>query len=250
MLNISDIAENVIFLFEFWIQTSIYIAFLMSLISNLVIYFVLALSIEAISKKVTKNNVFAQFIDDRPFKKGQKAQEIKHGVIACIVFSVVSLIARVLFEGVLPGSIIQMCIEVLVFTIFYETYSYFVHRLLHTKLLRKAHAVHHKSIRVSPWSAFSVHPIEAFFISMSAPLFMLLFNVHLSIIFAFHILGVLFTMILHSNLQLKRSILFSRVFNSYTHHHSTHHLVGNVNFGFVNQFWDKLLKTNNKSHNT
>jgi len=247
MLNISDIADNVIVLFEFWIQTSIYIAFLMSVVSNLAIYFIMAIIIEAIAIKVTKNSDFGQFIDDRPFKKGQKTQEMKYGFIACIIFSLVSLIARELFEGVLPESLFKMCIEILAFTLFYETYSYFVHRLLHTKLLRKAHSVHHQSIRVSPWSAFSVHPIEAFFISMSAPLFMLIFDIHLSIIFAFHILGVLFTMILHSNLKLDERRLFSGFFNRYTNHHSAHHVIGNVNFGFVHQFWDNLLKTNYKS---
>ena len=136
-----------------------------------------------------------------------------------------------------------MFIEVLVFTIFYETYSYFVHRILHTRQFRNPHSVHHYSVRTTPWSAYSVHPVEALLIGMSAPLFMLIFPVHLSVIFAFHILGVTFTMLIHSNLQLNSRIVFSRLFNRYTRYHSAHHSIGNVNFGFVHSLWDSYFKT-------
>ncbi len=78
---------------------------------------------------------------------------------------------------------------------------------------------------------------------MSAPLFMLMFPVHLSVIFAFHILGVIFTMLIHSNLQLNDRIIFSRLLNNCTKGHSAHHSIGNVNFGFVHSFWDTYFKT-------
>jgi len=177
------------------------------------------------------------------FKKGQKISEIKNGFVACAILALVSLFARKLFVGIVPESINQLLIEVLVFTVFYETYSYFVHRILHTKRFRKPHSVHHYSVRTTPWSAYSVHPIEALLIGMSAPIFMLMFPVHLGVIFAFHILGVIFTLLIHSNLQLNERIIFSQLFNRYTNYHSAHHSLGNVNFGFVHSFWDSCFKT-------
>jgi len=230
-------------MFEFWIQTNWYIAFSMSLVTNLVIYVVAAYLINTITQKMTKNNWLGEYIDNRPFKNRQKVNEIKNGIVACVVFSLVSLLARELFAGIIPLSITQLLIEVLVFTLFYETYSYFVHRLLHTKLFRKLHSVHHYSVRTTPWSAYSVHPIEALLIGMSAPLFMLIFPVHLSVIFAFHILGVVFTLFIHSNLKLNGSNVFCQLFNRYTECHSAHHSIGNVNFGFVNSLWDLCFKT-------
>ena len=43
---------------------------------------------------------------------------------------------------------------------FANTHFYFVHRLLHTKLFWRWHAVHHRNINVGPWSGFSMHPVE------------------------------------------------------------------------------------------
>jgi sterol desaturase/sphingolipid hydroxylase (fatty acid hydroxylase superfamily) len=230
-------------MFEFWIQTNWYIAFAMSLVTNFAVYFVAAYFINTLTQKITKNNRGGEYIDNRPFKSRQKTTEIKSGIAACIVFSLVSLFARELFVGIIPLSITQLLIEVLVFTLFYETYSYFVHRLLHIKQFRKLHSVHHYSVRTTPWSAYSVHPIEALLIGISAPIFMLIFPVHLSVIFAFHILGVVFTLLIHSNLKLNGSNIFCQLFNRYTDCHSTHHSIGNVNFGFINSFWDHCFKT-------
>jgi sterol desaturase/sphingolipid hydroxylase (fatty acid hydroxylase superfamily) len=230
-------------MFEFWIQTKFYIAFVMSLVTNLAIYFVAAYLINYLTQKITQDNRLGKYIDNRPFKKGQKLNEVKNGIFACGIFSLVSLLARELFVGIIPLSITQLLIEVIVFTVFYETYSYFVHRLLHTKKFRKPHSVHHYSVRITPWSAYSVHPIEALLIGMSAPLFMLIFPVHLGVIFAFHILGVVFTLLIHSNLKLHGSNIFSQLFNRYTECHAAHHSIGTVNFGFINSFWDFCFKT-------
>jgi sterol desaturase/sphingolipid hydroxylase (fatty acid hydroxylase superfamily) len=243
VLSISNILENLILMFEFWIQTNWYIAFAMSLVTNLIIYFVAAYLINLLTEKITRHNRLGKYIDNRPLKRGQKTNEIKYGIFACAIFSLVSLLARELFVGVIPSSITQLLSEVLVFTLFYETYSYFVHRLLHTKKFRKPHSVHHYSVRTTPWSAYSVHPIEALLIGMSAPLFMLIFPVHLSVIFSFHILGVVFTLLIHSNLKLNGDNIFCQLFNRYTESHAAHHSVGNVNFGFINSFWDLCFKT-------
>ena len=231
------------FLFEFWIDTSWYIALLMSLATNLLVFFVAAYCIEWITNRWISDDGIFHLIDSGPLGKNQKQYEIKNGVISCLLFSLVSLSARELFEGVLPGSLKQLLIEVLAFTIFYETYSYFVHRLLHLKPFTQWHGVHHRSHRVTPWSAYSVHPIEALLICLSAPLFMLIFPVHLAVIFVFHILGVVFTMALHSNIILNKRIPLSSIFNAYTLCHAAHHKKGNVNFGFVNTFWDVRFKT-------
>jgi len=242
-LNISDLVETVLLMFEFWIQTHWYIAFAMSLATNLGIYIVAASSIEFLTNQITKRGSFGRFVDNRPFKKGQRTNEMKNGVLACVTFALVSLLARSLFVGIVPESISQLLMEVLVFTVFYETYSYFVHRILHTQRFRAFHSVHHYSVRTTPWGAYSVHPIEALLIGMSAPLFMSVFSVHLSVIFGFHILGVIFTMVIHSNLEFNERFILFRLLNRYIKYHSAHHSIGNVNFGFVNSFWDSCFGT-------
>ena len=246
-MNNLSFLDLCILIFEFWIQTNWYIAFLMSLFTNLTVYLVGAYVINAITQKVTKNSLFGKYIDNRPFKRDQRKYEIKNGIIACIIFSLVGLLPRKLFVAILPLSVTQLLIEILVFILFYETYSYLIHRLLHTKLFLKPHFVHHYSIRISSWTAYSIHPIEAFLIAMSAPLFMLLYPMHLSVIFMFHILGLVFTLIIHSNLKLNGNNILCQVFNRYTEYHCAHHTVGNINFGFINSFWDRCFKNNVKT---
>jgi len=39
-------------------------------------------------------------------------------------------------------------------------YFYWIHRLLHSDLLYRFHALHHRNTDVGPWSGLSMHPIE------------------------------------------------------------------------------------------
>ena len=248
-MSISNTINFLISIFEFWINTSWYIALLMSLVTNLVVFFIAALCIEWITNRWVSEDGIFHFIDNKQLSNNQKRYEIKNGIIACGLFSLVSLLARELFEGVVPQSWGELLVEVVLFTVFYETYSYFVHRLLHLKPFTQWHGVHHRSHRVTPWSAYSVHPAEALLICLSAPLFMLIFPVHLAVIFVFHIFGVAFTMVLHSNVILNKRIPLSSTFNTYTRGHAAHHHKGNVNFGFVNTFWDRRFKTIYRNEN-
>lgn len=46
--------------------------------------------------------------------------------------------------------------------ILYDTWFYFMHRLLHTKLLYPLHALHHKSVAPSIWSTYSEEVLDTF----------------------------------------------------------------------------------------
>jgi len=233
--------------FQFWITSQWYVALVMSLGLNCFVYLGTALTISLITSKLDSTRQIGQYLDKRKLKKNQTKIEIFYGLTTCFIFSFTSLLARILFENVWPTSILNFVLQLIIFSIFYETYSYFIHRLLHTPLLRFAHSIHHSSVRVTPWSAYSVHPIEAFFIGTSAALFMCFFPMSLSLILALHIIGMIFTMFIHSNFVLNDSIFLSKVFNRYTSGHSLHHQKGIVNYGFVNSFWDRVFKTKYKA---
>ena len=42
-------------------------------------------------------------------------------------------------------------------------YFYLIHRVLHSKLLYRFHALHHRNTDVGPWSGLSMHPVEHLF---------------------------------------------------------------------------------------
>ena len=232
-------------LIEYWLSAYWLWALCMSIIVNIVIFVVTAFILDKFIQKLVDKFKLGYYIDNRELKIHQKKIELRNGIVACIVFAFGSLLVRVLFTGIWPTSVYDFLIQIVVFTAFYESYSYFIHRLLHTKYLIRFHAVHHKSIRVTPWSAYNVHPIEAMFIGLSVPLFMLLFPLNLGIALIFHVFGMMFTIFLHSNFNFNGDNMVTKIINKYSYFHSQHHMIGKINFGFINQFWDRLLKTKN-----
>lgn len=226
-------------LLHVWLTTSWYIAGLMAFIVNCAMYLGAAACIQAVSRRLC--NKMASPIDASELKPSQIRREIGFGILACAMFALTSLASRALFEHLWPSSLWQFALEMLLFTLFYETYSYFIHRLLHHRWFRAIHGVHHQSRVVTPWSAYSVHPGEALLIGISAPLFMVCYPISLSLVLWFHLAGMLFTMLLHSNVRL--DVAGAALFNRYTQAHSAHHQQGHGNFGFVHRFWDQLLHT-------
>ncbi|MBB3167902.1 sterol desaturase family protein [Simiduia aestuariiviva] len=229
-------------LLRYWIAAPWPIAFTIAFASNTTAYLISAYIIERASHLLIDRKM-AAWIDDRAPRANQRRIEIYYGIIACGIFAALSLLTRLVYSTVWPENLIELLLQVVVFIIFYETYSYFVHRLLHTKWLIKIHAVHHRSTRTTPWSAYSVHPIEAAFIGISAPIFMLFVPMSIGVAFVLHFSGMLFTIFIHSNTSLLHVNPATNLTNNLANQHVTHHRVGNRNFGFVNSIWDYLCKT-------
>lgn len=230
-------------LFQIWLQSSWPIAWVMSFAANVAVYCAGAWLLTHISHILISRYRVAHWIDGQPVPAQQQRAEVYFGVTACTMFATTSLLTRQWFAAIWPASLLELLSQLLMFTVYYELYSYFVHRLLHLPLLRKIHGVHHRSTTVTPWSAYSVHPIEALLIGLSAPLFMSWWPMSLSLVLAFHMLGMLFTMMLHSNLALNGRGMLVQMVNGYCHSHALHHQRGNVNFGFLNRYLDKIFGT-------
>lgn len=228
-------------LLDFWVNTHWLKALIISTAVNITIYFITASLIYKLAQYANTKKGLTEYIDKRNLKPNQVQEEIKNGFIACLIFAVGSLITRELFIGKWPESIKEFFLELLIFSVYYEMYSYAVHRLLHTKKFTFIHKVHHKSVTVTPYSAYSVHFIEAMFIGFSAPFFMMFFDISLGVVFILHVVGMIYTIFIHSNMQSEKKAI-NRIF-SISRYHSVHHIEGNKNFGFVNIGLDKLFGT-------
>lgn len=234
-------------LLDYWVHTHWTIALLMSSVVNIIVFVITAAILDTSITKLIKQRGIGQYIDTRPFKPQQKMIEIKNGIIACIIFAVSSLLSRILYTELWPSSLWSLGLQITLFVLFYESYSYFIHRLLHTRALLKIHGVHHWSARNSPWTAYSVHPVEALLIAISAPIFMLLLPLSLGVALVFHISGMILTIFLHANYTFGNNNPALKKLTQYPLSHATHHGIGRVNFGFINSFWDKLLQTKAKA---
>jgi len=228
-------------LFYFWVDSYWGIALVVSFFVNTFIYVVTAYVFSVLFEMFSYNEQ-GKYITQKPLKDNQVKWEIKFGVMACFIFAVASLATRELYYMIWPQSIYDFLIQAICFIIFYETYSYFMHLCLHNKLFIKYHSVHHRSVRVTPWSAYSVHPVEAAIIGFSAPFFMMLFPFSLSLALLLHVVGMIFTILLHSNFTYQSKNKLLQWISSYPEY-AKHHKYGDVNYGFVGGFWDKMLKT-------
>nr|WP_255589799.1 sterol desaturase family protein [Marinicella sp. NBU2979] len=150
------------------------------------------------------------------------------------------------YSGIWPAGWGLFAWQVLLFALFYETYSYWVHRLLHGRTFSSVHAVHHRSTRVTPWTAYSVHPVEAVLIGITAPLFILLLPLSLGVAFSLHIMGMVFTIFIHSNFQLRANRTLARLLSA-SAYHVRHHQNGQVNYAFTTALWDRLMGTKKAS---
>lgn len=133
-------------------------------------------------------------------------------------------------------------------TIGFDTWFYWLHRTLHTPLLfRHGHIIHHKVTNPTPFAAFAHHPIETFgedlyfiLLIMVIPMHPLAFG-----LVGFHafILGVLG----HMGFEFfPRWFVRHRLFglhNTSTHHNMHHSHVGG-NYSLYFNWWDRLMGTN------
>lgn len=120
---------------------------------------------------------------------------------------------------------------------FANTHFYFVHRLLHTKLFWRWHAVHHRNINVGPWSGFSMHPVEHILYLSSVIIHMVVIShpIHMLYHMYFNTLGAVTTHTGYSSLLIKgRAIVDLGDF-----HHQLHHRYFDCNYGNRGVPWDK-----------
>ena len=118
-------------------------------------------------------------------------------------------------------------------------YFYWIHRLLHSNLLYRFHALHHRNTDVGPWSGLSMHPLEhvMFFGTVVIHFVLPTHPVHV----IFHLMYyALYAVTTHTGFEglwfrnLKRVHLGM-------FHHQIHHRYFEVNYGSLDVPWDKVF---------
>jgi len=233
-------------IFGYWLQAPWWLALLMATAVHLTIYIVGAGIGMALTLRVWPALRFGRAIDASPPRPGQMWMEFRNGVTSCLVFGVMTLSYRWLCSGYWPTSWPQGLLQFFAFLVFNNVYAYGTHRLLHLRALMRFHRVHHRSVRVTPWSGYSVHPLEAAVIGATVPLFMLMVPLGVGTAFVLHALGMLFTTCIHCNYELLLSWpeqhWLKRLVNDPAYHR-LHHTRGNINYGFTSRLMDRAFGT-------
>lgn len=182
--------------------------------------------------------------------------EIKYGLLTLFIFSlfgamIYKLVQMEIFhlERELTWVILP---QVLILLGLHDAYFYLIHRVMHTKLLfKRAHYIHHLSTSPTPFTAFSFHPIEAFFEALIYPILLGLFSWNTAAFLIFAALSRILNITGHLGYDFFGKNHVSNPILKWintTLYHDYHHSKNNVNFGLYFNWWDMLLGTKDKSY--
>lgn len=138
-------------------------------------------------------------------------------------------------------------LSIALFAVLYDTWFYWLHRSMHyLKALKRAHAVHHRSVNVTPATSYSFDSVEALLNMMPYWFIVMVLPWHPLALFTFSMIGMTYNGYLHLGydvgVQWRAGHPILKWFNSSTHH-AIHHQRHDRNFSFYFTFWDKWMST-------
>jgi Delta7-sterol 5-desaturase len=194
-------------------------------------------------------------IFSKSYSRSQLRKEIKWSIFSSVVFA---------FSGSLMGYLWQkgftrvyldigdlgwwyLPVSLLVLLVLQETYYYWIHRWMHLPTMyRLVHKVHHDSHIISPWTAFSFHPMEAVVHAAFLPLVLLIVPLHPVTILFLLIIMTVSGFINHLGYEVYPEKFDRHYIGKWligATHHARHHKQYQYNFGLYFTFWDKWKKT-------
>jgi len=136
-----------------------------------------------------------------------------------------------------------LILSIVIHVIFDETLTYWIHRIFHTNrtLYNLLHKIHHKSVDVTPFSAFAFHPLDAFGQALPTFISCFFFPLHYDLLLFFSLITSCWAISIHDNVPALPLKLFL-----YSTHHTIHHEKGIGkfrNYGKFTSVWDRLAGT-------
>jgi len=137
-------------------------------------------------------------------------------------------------------------------TIWHETWFYWAHRAMHTRLLFKAvHLVHHKSLNPSPFAGYAFSLSEAVFEGIYLLIFTMVIPINKYVVIFHTFYAMIMNIWWHSGYEFFPSGFttgkITRWINSSTHH-NMHHSKTNCNYSLYFNFWDRICGTNHPEY--
>ena len=205
----------------------------------------------------------ARRIQKRRATRADYVREISSSLRTVFFFALTSLSTVLMIESgivkVYQGTygFGLLALQVAAMALAHDTYFYWMHRGLHTKLLfRATHLHHHKSRTPTPWAAYSFSAWEGIAESAFMPIYLFAASLFGIAYIDFAIFIYLGWMILrnvtgHSGVEMfpagwvDKKWLDWLITNT---HHDLHHSEGNHNFGLYFTWWDRWMGTEHRQY--
>ena len=205
---------------------------------------------------IRRKRIESEKIQSKFPRQADYFREIFFSIISIMIFSLPPLI--ILFsETIRPMTFyykdiaqhgwFYFFIAFILMIFIHDTYFYWLHRLMHHRILfRFVHLIHHKSSNPSPWAAYAFHPIEAILESGIFVLLLFLLPMHKWHLIVFFIASLVYNVYGHLGFELYPKGFSKHWLGRWINtsvNHNMHHQYFEGNYGLYFLFWDRLMGT-------
>ena len=201
-----------------------------------------------VTRRVLPGLGIGALIEKRPLGAGQVRAEIVGSLVSIAIFAVYGVITALAERrGVIAinwdPTLLTICLNLVLLTLWNEVHFYACHRVLHTRwLYRKVHAVHHRSMVPTPFSTFSFHWFEATLLSSVMILALLVWPLDIVTIVIFPGISLIGNSIGHMNYAVFPDKNEAELLAA-CQRHTAHHTRWSGNYGFYLPWLDRWLGT-------
>lgn len=192
-----------------------------------------------------------------PQLPGKKEQffELKWSLYTSVVFAVTGVLLGVFWEKGWSQIYLRfdqfglwyLPVSWLLLLAIHDTYFYWTHRWLHVPgVYERFHAIHHASLRPSPWASFSFHPVESILNAIAIPIIALVLPLHPVVILLHLTFMTLSAITNHSGFEILPRNAMKKWWGAWVIsgvHHTQHHRFFRSNYGLFFTAWDRWMDT-------
>ncbi|KAJ1975958.1 c-5 sterol desaturase [Dimargaris cristalligena] len=190
--------------------------------------------------------VFDRTLEQHPkFLKNQIRQEIIAATKAFLPMTILTVpwfmmevhgYSR-LYENVSLYGWPYFFLTILLFLLFTDFGVYWIHRLLHHRLIyAKVHKPHHKWIIPTPFAAFAFNYLDGYLQSVPYHLAVFVFPIHKYLYLGLFVFVQLWTVMIHDGEYMSTNPIING-----SAHHTVHHIYFNYNYGQYFTLWDRVF---------
>ncbi|XP_065184952.1 lathosterol oxidase-like [Sycon ciliatum] len=141
-----------------------------------------------------------------------------------------------------PSMVLTLGRDLFGFLFFTDMMIYWIHRLLHHRLVYKyLHKLHHKWKIPTPFASHAFHPVDGFLQSLPYHLYPFLFPLNKVVYLTFFVFVNMWTVSIHDGYYSVPDNL--KYFVNGSAHHTDHHLYYDYNYGQYFTLWDRLCSS-------
>ena len=209
------------------------------------IYFGLGALTAWMTTRVLPRLGVGRVIDTRPLVRHQVRDEVLRSLASIAIFGLygvltVALDARGLAHLRWALEPRRLLADLIVMTVWNEVHFYACHRLLHVRwLYKRVHLVHHRSVRPTPWSTYSFHPVEAALLGSVMICALAFWDLTIFGAILYPLVSLSMNVLGHSNYALSDAGMLGNA----SARHSLHHQRVRGNYGFLVPWLDAALRT-------